>query len=170
MTEADDLFLRLAEQTQDMLSNDIASGGTGMWMVDILPFCKRIRLRGGLVTKTSSIFTVKHLPSWFPGAGFQKKAADWKAKIEYAADAPFNWTKANMVSWVLLVSSHAHSTRERQETGNASTCYCTLAMDNEGDDSVDKKRESDVKWTALTMYMSQCALFCGTNTPWQSSS
>ncbi|EIW55755.1 cytochrome P450 [Trametes versicolor FP-101664 SS1] len=117
MTEADDLFLRLAEQTQDMLSNDIASGGTGMWMVDILPF-------------------LKHLPSWFPGAGFQTKAADWKAKIEYAADAPFNWTKANM------------------ETGNASTCYCTLAMDNEGDDSVDKKRESDVKWTALTMYMS----------------
>lgn len=49
MTEADDLFLKLAEQTQDMLSNDIASGGTGMWMVDILPFRRRIRLRGGPV-------------------------------------------------------------------------------------------------------------------------
>ncbi|OJT07744.1 O-methylsterigmatocystin oxidoreductase [Trametes pubescens] len=116
MTEADDLFLTLAEQTQDMLSNDIASGGTGMWMVDILP-------------------CLKHLPLWFPGAGFLRKAVYWKAKIEYAADAPFNWTKANM------------------ETGNATTCYCTMAMDNGDDNSVDKKHESDVKWTALTMYM-----------------
>lgn len=37
-------------------------------------------------------------------------------------------------------------------------------MDSEGDGSVDKKRESDVKWTALTMYMSQYALFRDTDT------
>ncbi len=55
----------------------------------------------------------------------------------------------------------------RQETGNATTCYCTMAMDNGDDNSVDKKHESDVKWTALTMYMSQCALFRDKDTLWQ---
>ncbi len=96
MTEADDLFLTLAEQTQDMLSNDIASGGTGMWMVDILPCRKCLRLAKDRL-RTLWTLSVKHLPLWFPGAGFLRKAVYWKAKIEYAADAPFNWTKANMV-------------------------------------------------------------------------
>lgn len=40
-------------------------------------------------------------------------------------------------------------------------------MDNGGEDNVDKKRESDVKWTALTMYMSQYAFFCNTDALWQ---
>lgn len=57
MTEADDLFLRIAEQTQDMLSNDIASGGTGMWMVDILPIRQRIRFCEGLVTNLITLFS-----------------------------------------------------------------------------------------------------------------
>lgn len=40
---------------------------------------------------------MKHLPSWFPGAGFKRKAALWKAQIEHTANAPFAWTKAKMV-------------------------------------------------------------------------
>lgn len=42
--------------------------------------------------------TVKHLPSWFPGAGFKRKAAVWKAQIEEGADAPFQWMKDRLVS------------------------------------------------------------------------
>lgn len=42
-----------------------------------------------------------------------------------------------------------------QKTGNATTCYCSKligALEAERAGVVDEKRESDIKWTALTMY------------------
>ncbi len=41
--------------------------------------------------------TVKHLPAWFPGAGFLHKAAAWKEIIIDSVDFPFTLLKANMV-------------------------------------------------------------------------
>ena len=32
---------------------------------------------------------LKYVPSWFPGAGFQKKAARWRENIHIMADKPF---------------------------------------------------------------------------------
>jgi hypothetical protein len=41
---------------------------------------------------------VKHLPAWFPGASFQRKAAVWKEIIVDSVDFPFSLLKARMVS------------------------------------------------------------------------
>ena len=40
---------------------------------------------------------MQHLPLWFPGAGFKRKAITWKAKMEEFVDKPFEFVKARMV-------------------------------------------------------------------------
>ncbi|KAI0823101.1 cytochrome P450 [Trametes gibbosa] len=108
VTEGDDPQLKRVENTIDLLSNHIASAGAGIWVVDVLPF-------------------LKYVPSWFPGAGFKRKAAVWKTVIEQAADEPFQWAKNGMKS------------------GEAATSYCTLLMGKQADatGAVDAKDESD---------------------------
>ncbi|KAL1748612.1 cytochrome P450 [Schizophyllum fasciatum] len=40
---------------------------------------------------------LKHIPSWFPGAGFQRKAREWRDVIQYVTDRPFLEVKQSMV-------------------------------------------------------------------------
>lgn len=73
----EDEFLHLAEECVDLLANHIASGG-GIWPVDIIP-------------------ALQYLPNWAPGAGFKRKAAKWKAKMEEFVERPFDFVKSSMV-------------------------------------------------------------------------
>jgi hypothetical protein len=41
---------------------------------------------------------VKHLPSWFPGAGFKKIAKDMRHNLDQFADVPFEYVLEEMVS------------------------------------------------------------------------
>lgn len=41
--------------------------------------------------------TVKHIPSWFPGAQFKRDAAVWKGKMEALVNEPYEFTKQQMV-------------------------------------------------------------------------
>jgi hypothetical protein len=41
---------------------------------------------------------VQRLPMWFPGAGFKRKAIEWRAKIEEFVDKPYDLVKQRMVS------------------------------------------------------------------------
>ncbi|CDO74150.1 hypothetical protein BN946_scf185043.g200 [Trametes cinnabarina] len=74
----DDPFLTLAEDCVEIISNRIASGG-GIWPVDVFPF-------------------LKHIPVWFPGAGFKRNAIKWKAKMEEFVDKPYELVKTRMIS------------------------------------------------------------------------
>ncbi|EIW62160.1 cytochrome P450 [Trametes versicolor FP-101664 SS1] len=116
VTANDDPFLNLAEECVDILSNHIASGG-GIWPVDIFPF-------------------LKHLPLWFPGAGFRRKAIQWKAKMEEFTNKPFELVKARM------------------EDGTAVPSFCSTLLDQMGDkEGVTSAQEDfDVRWTANSMY------------------
>ena len=40
---------------------------------------------------------LKYVPSWFPGAGFQKKAAHWRKLNHTMADTPFDHVKEQLV-------------------------------------------------------------------------
>ena len=40
---------------------------------------------------------MQHLPLWFPGAGFKRKAMVWKAKMEEFVDRPYELVKERMV-------------------------------------------------------------------------
>ncbi|KAH9853930.1 cytochrome P450 [Lenzites betulinus] len=118
VTANDDPFLALAEECVDILSNHIASGG-GIWPVDVFPF-------------------LKHLPLWFPGAGFKRKAIEWKAKMKEFADKPFDLVK------------------KRMEEGSSLPCFCTMLLDEsirESKSKAEKAQEDfDLRWTANSMY------------------
>lgn len=44
------------------------------------------------------VSTVKYVPDWVPGAGFQKKAANWKRYVLEMRDAPFAAVQKALVS------------------------------------------------------------------------
>lgn len=41
---------------------------------------------------------MKYVPEWVPGAGFQKKAANWKKYVLEMRDAPFTAVQKALVS------------------------------------------------------------------------
>ncbi|RDB30081.1 hypothetical protein Hypma_013902 [Hypsizygus marmoreus] len=106
-----DKFLTLAEECVDILSNKIASGG-GIWPVDIFP-------------------SLQYLPSWAPGAGFKRKAAEWKAKMEEFVEKPYEFVKDSLKS------------------GNFKPSFCSKMLE---DDKVTEQFEFDLKWSANSMY------------------
>ena len=73
--ESDDPYISIAEV---VLSGGAEAGVPGAFLVDFLPF-------------------LKHVPSWFPGAGFQKKALPWREAINSMANKPFCHEKDQLV-------------------------------------------------------------------------
>jgi hypothetical protein len=45
------------------------------------------------------LYLVRHLPNWFPGAGFLQTAKAWAATLEEMVDKPYNLAKKQIVSW-----------------------------------------------------------------------
>ena len=73
--EYDDPYISNAE----VVMNGITEAGIpGSFWVDLLP-------------------VLKYVPSWFPGAGFQKKAARWREAIHIMADKPFGYVQVQLV-------------------------------------------------------------------------
>ncbi|KAI9465858.1 cytochrome P450 [Lactarius psammicola] len=114
-TRDDDPALLKAEGATDLLANHITAGG-GLWAVDILPF-------------------LKHLPAWFPGAGFQRQAAVWKEVIVDSVNFPFSLLKASM------------------NAGTAPPSFCsTLLQESDPATATLGIEEFDIKWVANSMY------------------
>ena len=59
-----------------------------------------------------TLLTVKHIPSWFPGAQFKRDAEVWKSKMEAFVNEPYDFTKQQMV--------------RRQATSASSVCRRVL--------------------------------------------
>ena len=73
--ESDDPYISLAEE---VLSGLAEAGIPGTFWVDMFPI-------------------LKYVPSWFPGAGFQKKAARWREGIIAMAENPFRHVQEILV-------------------------------------------------------------------------
>ncbi|THU94381.1 cytochrome P450 [Dendrothele bispora CBS 962.96] len=144
--EHNDPFLNLAEECVDILSNKIASGG-GIWPVDIIP-------------------VLRHLPEWMPGAGFLKKAREWKAKMNEFVDEPYQWVKECMKNNTHQ-PSFCSTLLEDQEFNPAAAAAAAVASSGSSrprayskvsSSSVIKvtpdisQFEFDLKWTANSMY------------------
>jgi hypothetical protein len=71
----DDPYISIAEEA---VSGFIEAGIPGAFLVDFLPI-------------------LKYVPRWFPGAGFQKKAARWREAFNTMADKPFCHVKVQLV-------------------------------------------------------------------------
>ena len=73
--ESGDPYLSLAEEA--VKGSDEASV-PGTFLVDLFPI-------------------LVYVPSWFPGAGFQKKAAYWRKLNETLVEMPFRYVQEQLV-------------------------------------------------------------------------
>lgn len=98
--EENDPFVDLADQALQQFS---ASTAPGAFLVDLLPI--RMFHHGLLPIVTSDHIAVKHVPAWFPGADFKRKAAAWNACLQRTVNEPYNFVKSQIVSRPIFVLS-----------------------------------------------------------------
>ena len=78
--ETNDPYISVAEEVLDGLTQ---AGVPGAFLVDLIPI-------------------LKYVPSWFPGAGFQKKAARWRKANHIMAEKPFCHVKEQLVQFFFV--------------------------------------------------------------------
>jgi hypothetical protein len=81
--ETNDPYISVAEEVLNGLAQ---AGVPGTFLVDLVPI-------------------LKYVPSWFPGAGFQKKAARWRKANNIMAEKPFCHVKEQLVLQVHFFGS-----------------------------------------------------------------
>jgi len=74
--ESDDPYILNAEEALNGLAE---AGIPGAFLVDLIP-------------------TLKHVPDWFPGAGFKRKASHWKRVNAEVAEKPFQFVIQQVVT------------------------------------------------------------------------
>lgn len=75
----DDRYITMAEKALAGMSE---AAKPGAFLVDLLPI-------------------LKHVPEWVPGAGFQRKAREWKEAVLGMRDAPFEAAKEAMQQGIM---------------------------------------------------------------------
>ncbi|KAJ7080194.1 cytochrome P450 [Mycena belliarum] len=109
--EIDDPHVLLAEEMMQLAEYAVIGG----WLVDFFP-------------------SLKHLPRWFPGASFQKRADYYRAKITEMISLPWN------------------EVREKLITGTTSPdSFCAVNM-RKYDDGATPRTEGLIKATATAIY------------------
>ncbi|KAG7451628.1 cytochrome P450 [Guyanagaster necrorhizus] len=107
--EENDPFVTLADRATDQFSISTAPGG---FLVNHIP-------------------ALRHVPSWFPGAGFQRKAKEWAEALENMVDRPYNFVKSQMAAGKAPLSLTSSLLEGRQ---------------------VGAEEEFDIKWLAASLY------------------
>ncbi|KAK0205274.1 cytochrome P450 [Desarmillaria ectypa] len=107
--EENDPFVTLAERATDQFSVSTAPGG---FLVNHIP-------------------ALRHVPAWFPGAGFQQKAKEWAETLENMVDRPYNFVKSQIAAGKAPLSLISSLLEGRQ---------------------VSVEEEFDIKWLAASLY------------------
>jgi hypothetical protein len=95
--ESNDPYISLAEDALEGISQ---AAVLGAFWVDLFPI-------------------LKYVPSWFPGAGFQKKAAHWREVNAALTEKPFRYVKEQVVGNHFLKALEVVETNNFQERGQA---------------------------------------------------
>ncbi|GJJ06166.1 hypothetical protein Clacol_000355 [Clathrus columnatus] len=111
----DDLMVKLPERGLHEFS---IAQAPGAFLVDLIPL-------------------LKYVPPWFPGAGFRRKAMEWKLHLQEMMDTPFEFTKSQMNSGDAppsLVSIHYPKAKSPEEIAilkhtAGSICYSSGGTD-----------------------------------------
>lgn len=74
--ESDDPYILNAEEALNGLAE---AGVPGAFLVDLIP-------------------ALKHVPDWFPGAGFKRKASHWRKVNAEVAEKPFQFVAQQVVT------------------------------------------------------------------------
>ncbi|KAN0082680.1 Cytochrome P450 [Tylopilus felleus] len=98
-----DRYIEIAEKALEGMAKAAAPGA---FLVDVIPW-------------------LKYVPAWMPGAGFQKKAANWKKYVLEMRDAPFA------------------AVQKALDAGTASPCFVTHLM-NDLTDTEDAEEQAEI--------------------------
>ena len=93
--ETNDPFLTQVEIAVEQFSLSTAPGG---FLVNLVP--SRVYLFDVIhrnVLPNSWTVTVRHIPAWFPGAGFKHTAALWAESLVVMVERPYQFVKQQMV-------------------------------------------------------------------------
>ncbi|KAK7695653.1 hypothetical protein QCA50_000289 [Cerrena zonata] len=107
--EGTDSFVSIADKVLDEFAQATTPGA---FLVDALPI-------------------LRYIPSWFPGARFQRLAAEWRKNLTYMVETPFE-----------LV-------RKQVQEGTAIPSVISGVLE---DENLTSEQEYLIKWTATTMY------------------
>lgn len=58
--------------------------------------------------------SLRHLPSWMPGATVKRDGAAWRPVVRKLVEQPWKYAMAAMVSTLLLCCRRAHTVRSRR--------------------------------------------------------
>lgn len=104
VTADNDPFVQTSEEVLAIF-NMVSSPG---WVVDMFPL-------------------LRHLPSWLPGMGFKRKAAEWRAVAEASRLDTLNWTKRQIASGNPLQCFAADLLADEERMKNEKTFAMVLA-------------------------------------------
>jgi superoxide dismutase len=90
---------------------------------------------------------VKHIPAWFPGAGFQKTAKEWADNLNQMVDQPFQFVKKEMERAINPLN--AAITDFEQAAGTAEHSFTSKLLEDQGGSPTE---EFDIKWLAASLY------------------
>ncbi|KAH9482477.1 Cytochrome P450 monooxygenase 208 [Psilocybe cubensis] len=107
--ECHDPFVEIADLATEQFSLSTAPGG---FLVDLIP-------------------ALRHVPKWFPGAGFRRKADQWSATLSEMVDGPHNFVKQQMAS------------------GTAQVSFTSTLLEGK---CLSAQEEFDIKWSAASLY------------------
>ncbi|KAF8897192.1 cytochrome P450 [Infundibulicybe gibba] len=107
--EKDDPFIELAEKATEQFSLSTIPGG---FLVDVIP-------------------ALRHIPKWFPGAGFRRTAIAWASTLVEMVDQPYNFVKQQMAAGIAPGSFTSNYLEGRHLTA---------------------EEEHDLKWSAASLY------------------
>ncbi|KAG6873902.1 hypothetical protein C0995_009681 [Termitomyces sp. Mi166 len=94
-----DPFVELADKAMEQFSLAMAPGSH---LVDVLPIRNLILLVAQ--NRAHACFAVRHVPDWFPGAGFKRTAKEWAATLAEMVDQPYNFVKRELATGTAQVS------------------------------------------------------------------
>ncbi|KAF8918429.1 cytochrome P450 [Mucidula mucida] len=94
---ADDYYVRVSERTMQAMA---ATGNAGAFLVDSIP-------------------SLRYLPDWFPGAGFKKKAKEWRRSVSVMPDVSLKFTEDALAQGTARDSVASKRLSEIQEDGGS---------------------------------------------------
>ena len=122
--ESGDRFISLAEEVMKGLEE---ASTPGAFWVDLFP-----------------VLVLAYVPSWFPGAGFQKKAAHWRKLNTDLVEIPFHDVQEKLVRELFLTNYELVYMVILQKIGKATPSIAATLIERLPDED-DPKRSTEKK-------------------------
>ena len=150
----EDKFLQAAELAQGYLESAVVPGG---FVVDTFPIRTFVPQLLGCIQLTIK-FQVRHVPDWFPGAGFKRFAKIGRELFNVAVNGPLGPVKESLKVGLLRIGTHISILKlTDHEAGGRNVSIAALCFDRVaelGDQGFD---ESVIRSVTATMYIGKAS-------------